>query len=105
MTQAVWKSIEEQEAKIESDLIKALDNIERTGHFSTKGDNSPAAYVMRHRLGVELLAYWDPDHERFFLTSLGLQRRLKHRNQEPSKVLSFRRLPKPVTEKATGTRG
>jgi len=60
---------------------------------------------MRDRIGRELLAYWDPDFERFFLTTLGIQRRLKARNQEPSQVLSFRRIVKPAAGQATGTRG
>lgn len=105
MTGKTCNSIAEQEAKIEAELLKALDDIEKIGHFTSKEDNSPWAYVMRERLGKELLAYWDPDFERFFLTTLGMQRRLKARNQEPSMVLSFRRNKKSLAGKATGTRG
>ena len=105
MTVQTCSSIAEQEAKIEADLLKALDAIEARGHFTSKEDNSPWSYVMRDRLGKELLAYWDPDFERFFLTTLGMQRRLKARNREPAKVLSFRRNARPSTRKATGTRG
>jgi len=105
MAEKTWSSIAEQEAKIEANLIKALDAIEKTGHFSSKDDNSPSASIMRDRLKSEMLAHWDYDYERFFLTGLGQMRRLKARNQEPSQVLTFRRLPRPAAGQATGTRG
>lgn len=76
--------------RLEAELIEVLDAIAARGWFAPANDDTPRTRAMESRLVREHLATFDDETGRWFLTSVGAQRRARSRVRVAARVIAFR---------------